>query len=514
MYITTQCIQHIHTLPTATSSYVASSGMKALSFSRAKIISTALAVLIFVNVFVIIGYVVSVRSTGLTNHRSSKMESWTSYSVLEPMEREILIQKLGQGKEVKKKQSLVEDMMQCSLAMGMTRKELKRNMLNLTIVATKAQLFLTVLQSIIPANFSQDMKNPCWYSNLTLGSSLRAALLFGLRGAKQLFKLATGLFHMSGGSTELYCLPYFFIAGFPKSGTTTLHEALQQHPQIARPTGKEPHWWTRVSLEDMNTDYLKLTVLEYLFYFIGAAKKISQYPKEGMITYDGSQSTLWDSNFYLDNEDYCAMPAIISRILPNANFIVLMRNPVTREYSNYFYSCGPDTKTWPKRIQEDPAGQFHKAVETDTTVFTNCLKTTNNSIHECVRQIRFIRNGCRTGHIGKRLPISLYYVHLLKWMQFYPRENFLFLRTEDMRQQPHRMMNHITNFLKVDPVSKEQAREWLRREANAQTIYSTDSEKFKMKPETKQLLEEFYRPFNAKLVELTDSKRFLWVTKQ
>ena len=170
------------------------------------------------------------------------------------------------------------------------------------------------------------MKNPCWYSNLTLSTSLRR-----VRGTK---KFAEGLFQTSRESRELYCLPYFFLAGFPKCGTTTLHEALQQHPQITGPTRKEPHWWTRVRLKDMNTDYLKLTVMKYLHYFTGVAE---EYSKEGMVTYDATQSTLWDSNFYLDNEDYCATPAILSRILPNAKFIVLMRNPVTREYSDFFY---------------------------------------------------------------------------------------------------------------------------------------------------------------------------------
>ena len=328
-----------------------------------------------------------------------------------------------------------------------------------------------------------------------------------LRGAKE---FAEGLIQTSGESRELYCLPYFFIAGFPKSGTTTLHTALQEHVQIAPPTDKEPQWWTRVPLEDMNTEYLKLTVMKYLLYFTEAAKGISQNHKVGTITYDGSQSTLWDSNFYLDNEDYCATPAIVSRILPNAKFIVLMRNPVTREYSDFFYSCGPDLKTWPKLIIEDPPGQFLKEFETNRAAFTNCLKTTNNSMHECIRQMRSIRNACGR---KRRFPIGLYHIHLHKWLQFYPKENFLFLRTEDMSQQPSTMMNRITDFLGVDQVSKDQAQEWLRHKANVQTVFTTDSEKFEMKPEMEQLLEEFYRPFNEKLAELTGSKRFLWMTK-
>ena len=486
--------------------------MKASSFVSTKRLTIVLALLILSNLSLILGYVLWSISAGSTNPRSFRMRTQTVYRVVEPIIREAQVPHLQEVNEVQLK-GLVKDMKQCSLALGMTKNELRRSMSNLTTAAAKAHIFLTALQSIIPANYAQGIKNPCWHSNLTVGDSLRIALMFGLRGAKQLFKFTTGLLRTGGGSTQLYCLPYFFIAGFPKSGTTTLHEALQQHPQIVRPTKKEPHWWTRVPLEDMNMDYLKLTIMEYLLYFTEAAKKITQHPNEGTITYDGSQSTLWDSNFFVNNEDYCAMPAIISRILPNAKFIVLMRNPVTREYSNFFYSCGFSLKTWPKWVQEDPAGEFHKAVESDTTSFNNCMKATNNSLHECMRWIRSVKCGCGSGHIGKRLPIGMYYVHLHKWMQFYPRKNFLFLRTEDMCQRPHRMMTQITNFLGVEPITRDQAQEWMCHEANAQHIYSTDPEKFKMKPETKKLLDNFYRPFNGKLAELTGDEHFLWTSK-
>ena len=298
-------------------------------------------VLFIVNVTVlfIIAYVLAVRSTGSTNPITT--DFWPKQSVLQPMEGEMVTQKLEQaGKEVKmikkKRLSLVEDMMRCSLAMGMSREELRKNMANLTTLASMAEIFLTAIQSIILVNFSRDTKNPCWYSNLTISTNLRRALLFdGLSGAK---KFATGLFQTRGESRELYCLPYFFIAGFPKSGTTTLHKVLQQHPQIIPPSNKEPQWWTRVPLEDMNTEYLRLAVMKYLLYFNEASKRISQNPKGGTITYDGSQTTLWHSHFYIGEEDYCAMPAIVSRILLNAKFIVLMRNPVTREYSNFFYT--------------------------------------------------------------------------------------------------------------------------------------------------------------------------------
>ena len=47
------------------------------------------------------------------------------------------------------------------------------------------------------------------------------------------------------GSEKLLCLPYFYLAGFPKCGTTDLYAHITQHHQIIPTKVKEPHWWTR-----------------------------------------------------------------------------------------------------------------------------------------------------------------------------------------------------------------------------------------------------------------------------
>ena len=471
----------------------------------------ALLTLILVNLSLLLGYTLRMQDTAFYNPHIFGKNTRTSsrYGLLKVKEeREAPLLQVQDSRKDDKEKTLIAEMKQCSMAMGMTADELRMNMPDLTVVASKVQRFLDVFHLVIPSKYLQDTKNPCWHSNLTVGSGLRTALLHGSFAPKRLFKFVTGLLHMSASSSNLYCLPYFFIAGFPKSGTTTLHEALQRHPEISRPSSKEPHWWTRVPLKDMSTDYLEFTVTAYLLYFYRVAKQLTNQPSKAMITYDGSQSTLWDSSF---NEDYCAMPAAVSKILPNAKFIVLMRNPVTRDYSDFFYSCGSNPNTWPKHVQRDPPAFFHKAIKTDTTQFSRCLKRTNNLLHKCIRWTRSRKGGCGSGHIGKRLPISLYYFHLHKWMQFFPRESFLFLRTEDMCRESHRTMTRITSFLGIEPVSKEKAKEWLCHKANSRDIYSSvDSEKYEMREETKQMLERFYRPFNVKLAQLTGNKRFLW----
>ena len=58
-------------------------------------------------------------------------------------------------------------------------------------------------------------KNPCWYENVKNRKHLR-------------------------------CLPYFYIAGVAKCGTTDLSKRLRMHPDIMEGELKEYHWWDRL----------------------------------------------------------------------------------------------------------------------------------------------------------------------------------------------------------------------------------------------------------------------------
>ena len=407
---------------------------------------------------------------------------------------------------------ILQDMEKCSRAMNITDQALKHATGDLKAITTSANVFLKAIWSIVPRNFSSQYKNPCWHSDLSLTSNNRAMLYFNLNSEnrnyltkQQVSRLSRNIFKRNFSEGTTFCLPYFFIAGFPKSGTSSLDAALIKHPQIAAPRSKEPHWWTRIPLDISNFNYLKLSVLRYLIHFLIK-------PSEGQtkITYDGSQSTLWDSNFFVHQQDYCAMPAVLSRVLPKAKFILVMRNPITRLYSQYLYSCtigiGKDVLDWPKQMRKDAATNFHRNTLVDVKYFNRCLQ--NRSLHECVNENRFRANGC--GGVGHRITVSLYYAHLSKWLQFYPTEQFLFLRTEDMSANPQSLMARITDFLGVAPVSPTQAKQWLSRRLNVQKATSKDFTGFQMRSETRKLLEEFYRPYNAMLAELTGDSRFRW----
>ena len=76
----------------------------------------------------------------------------------------------------------------------------------------------TVLSFFQKPQFLKNFRNPCWLKSLT---------------SKRMT------------STRLRCLPYFFLAGFAKCGTTDTFRKLIQFPLIVPGKHKEIHFWRK-----------------------------------------------------------------------------------------------------------------------------------------------------------------------------------------------------------------------------------------------------------------------------
>ena len=106
-------------------------------------------------------------------------------------------------------------------------------------------------------------------------------------------------------------LPDFLVLGTQKGGTTTLQQLLSQHPSVYLAPGKEVHYFSKHW--DQPTAW-------YASHYQAAR------PEEccGDIT-----------PFYLFHP---LVPQRIHSLLPNAQLIVLLRDPVERALSQYFHS--------------------------------------------------------------------------------------------------------------------------------------------------------------------------------
>jgi hypothetical protein len=119
--------------------------------------------------------------------------------------------------------------------------------------------------------------------------------------------------------------PDFLVIGAAKSGTTSLHAYLRQHPELFLPESKEPHFFcapgdgTPVGFVGVGSEWERLFVADpdaYAELFAGA----------------GTRRTGECSNSYLVDPD--AAPRIVA-VNPDVRLIVMMRDPLERAISNW-----------------------------------------------------------------------------------------------------------------------------------------------------------------------------------
>lgn len=123
-------------------------------------------------------------------------------------------------------------------------------------VSFSFQTFCLCLQlfSRIPRHFLPSTKSPCWWERFSgdLSSDPYRKNYFRLssKNFKTVYKnlkmnFREHLHPRNGSLFRLRCLPFFYIIGQPKCGTTDLFHRLVLHPDIKFSTMKEPHWWSR-----------------------------------------------------------------------------------------------------------------------------------------------------------------------------------------------------------------------------------------------------------------------------
>ncbi|KAK3559780.1 hypothetical protein QTP86_020729 [Hemibagrus guttatus] len=216
----------------------------------------------------------------------------------------------------------------------------------------------THMFSVIPRHFLPDVKNPCWYEQLAGNGSVNPYQrnLYALysRQSRVAFHILKKnfwkhLFRRDGKLYRIRCLPYFYIIGQPKCGTTDLYERLRLHPGIRVSTLKEPHWWTRKRFGIIRPSdglHARYPVEDYLDLFDLPAHHV-QYQmlanrtagshRADLIIGEASASTMWDNNawsYLYGNTSEAEPPFLIQDFIhalqPEARFIAILRDPVER----------------------------------------------------------------------------------------------------------------------------------------------------------------------------------------
>ena len=200
--------------------------------------------------------------------------------------------------------------------------------------SSEVQASLTTIFQELPkdAGFLPGYKNPCWFRNT---------------GGKD---PDTGI-DEPALTPKLVCLPYVYLLGQPKCGTSDLYERLINHHLVTPPRRKEVRWFTRGEFSyDRLTENMKINSKTSIYSYTDsfqnkAVEAISMNPSKA-ITIDGGPHTLWWPTQEPDGSmapDDIPPVQIVREMQPSAKFIITLCDPVRRMYSDYNF-LGDDLK--------------------------------------------------------------------------------------------------------------------------------------------------------------------------
>lgn len=207
--------------------------------------------------------------------------------------------------------------------------------------------------------------------------------------------------------------PSFLIIGAQKAGTTSLYSYLSQHPSIRSALVKEINYFDIYYDQDPSW---------YRAHF-----PLSISPKNDIMT--GEASTYY---FF-----HPLVPRRVRRDLgPQVRLIVLLRDPVYRTYSHYRHEVrkGRETLSFVEALEAEEERLGGEAVR---------LKSEPHGYSE---------NHRRYAYVGR----SRYAGQLSRWLDYFPSENFLVLKSEELFHQPEPAIRSAERFLGLEAYSDYQ----------------------------------------------------------
>ncbi|XP_022104259.1 carbohydrate sulfotransferase 15-like [Acanthaster planci] len=291
------------------------------------------------------------------------------------------------------------------------------------------------------------------------------------------------------GTEELKCLPSFFLAGFPKCGTSDVYSKLYQHPGIVRTLKKEPHWWTRQRFNGSS-------LVEYAGNFQTLAKRISEsdLTSKTLIAGDASAATAWKNNhwrfFYPTADEPLYITAeLIHQFLPKSKIIFLLRDPTERAFSDYLYINFLQRRNSGWKLPKLNSVTFHADVLVSIATLTSCLNR-GNSMRACSYDC--------TDTLPTRIAVGHYVVYLRDWIQAFPRDQIFVLRLEDWSDNCEKWLPKLYKFLDQEKLSDDTISQICKKKTKNSPRYSRGF-RGELQNNTREILDAWYGPLNKEL---------------
>ena len=197
-------------------------------------------------------------------------------------------------------------------------------------------------------------------------------------------------------------LPEFLGVGVQKGGTTTLQAMLQEHPGVFLPPAKELHFFS-------------------LHYGEG-----EEWYRQQFAAREPGQRCGEITPYYLFHPE---APARIQRLLPAARLIVLLRDPVQRCLSGLFHSRRLGLE--PLEVEQALAAEPARLAGAEAVLAVSDSRHLSHQVHSYVSRSRYEQQ-------------------LTRYEQWFPREQLLLLRSEDLFQNPQALWRRVLSFLELE----------------------------------------------------------------
>lgn len=249
-------------------------------------------------------------------------------------------------------------------------------------------------------------------------------------------------------TAPLRSLPDFLIIGAQKGGTTTLYETLCRHPNVAKASRKEVHYFE-------GRDYRR-----------GTMWYRAHFPTAIYRSFSGRRLTGEATPLM----HHVRPPQRIAALMPHVKLIALLRNPVDRAFSHYHKNVrrGAESLSFEDAIAAEPKrleGELERTVADED--YTS----------DAYSVFSYLARG-------------VYVDQLRRWLEWFPREQLLVLKSEDFFADPARTYGQVLEFLGLPGVP-------LQLETRNVGGYGDD-----LSPATRAALAAYFRPHNQRLYEL------------
>lgn len=256
-------------------------------------------------------------------------------------------------------------------------------------------------------------------------------------------------------------LPNFLIIGYLKTGTTSLYDYLIQHPQIISASRKEVHFFDGYYHRGINWYKSNFATIFY-------KKRLEMKLKSNVITGEATPNYV----YFPDAENR------IKKIIPDVKIIVILRNPIERAYSDYNYR-----KKLGRGKLENVS--FEQAVREEIERFSD---PKNNFIDDLMDDYKGSDTRLPFVHLG------IYMSTIKKWFDVFKKEQILVLQTEELEENPEKVVKRVFEFLGLEPIKIS---DYKKKNVGNYSVINK---------ETRELLFEFYKAHNSKLEDFLGEK--------